>query len=199
MNEITHLDQRGRARMVDVRSRDIRQREAIASALVRTTPEVLRAITDNALPKGDVAAIARTAGILGAKQTPRLIPLCHPIALHAVQVDLELTEAAVVLTATTRTADRTGVEMEALTAVTIAGLTVIDMIKSLDPAAMLTDVRVDHKTGGRHGDWHRPTDQPTDGDSQIDQPATDQATTDQASIHQPATHQAPAEEGTTTC
>lgn len=147
--------------MVDVSAREIRCRQAVASARVLTAPHVLMAIADGGVTKGDVLAVARTAGILAAKQTPRLIPLCHPIALHGVHVDLELADDGVVVTATTRTADRTGVEMEALTAVAIAGLTVIDMIKAMDPAARLTEVRVEHKTGGRTGDWHRKTAEPS--------------------------------------
>ena len=112
------------------------------------------------LPKGDAVAVARIAGIMGAKRTPDLIPLCHPIALHGVTVDLTLHDDSVEITATVRTADRTGVEMEALTAVTTAGLTLIDMVKAVDPAAVLDRVRVLTKEGGKTGDWQRPADRP---------------------------------------
>ena len=108
------------------------------------------------VPKGDALAVARIAGIQGAKRTPDLIPLCHPIALHAVAVDLTVGDDAVLIEATVRTADRTGVEMEALTAVTVAGLALIDMVKAIDPAAVISDVRVEEKTGGKTGTWRRP-------------------------------------------
>jgi cyclic pyranopterin phosphate synthase len=107
------------------------------------------------VPKGDALAVARLAGIMGAKQTPALIPLCHPLAISGVTVDLEVTDESVDITATVRTTDRTGVEMEALTAVAVAGLTVIDMVKAVDKAAVITDVRVEAKSGGRSGEWHR--------------------------------------------
>lgn len=109
------------------------------------------------LPKGDALATARIAGIMGAKRTPDLIPLCHPLALSGVKLDLAVADDAVEITATVRTTDRTGVEMEALTAVSVAALTVVDMVKAVDKAAVITDVRVEHKTGGKSGDWLRPT------------------------------------------
>jgi cyclic pyranopterin monophosphate synthase len=155
MDDLTHLDAAGHARMVDVSDREVTVRTATAVGLVVTTPEVLNAIATGSVAKGDVAALARVAGILGAKRTPDLVPLCHPIALHGVEVDVEVTDAGVRLTATARTADRTGVEMEALTAIAVAGLTVIDMIKSLDPAARITDVQLEAKDGGRSGSWRR--------------------------------------------
>jgi cyclic pyranopterin monophosphate synthase len=155
MDDLTHLDAAGHARMVDVSDREVTVRTATAVGLVVTTPEVLNAIATGSVAKGDVAALARVAGILGAKRTPDLVPLCHPIALHGVDVDLEVTDDGVRLTATARTADRTGVEMEALTAIAVAGLTVIDMIKSLDPAARITDVQLEAKDGGRSGSWRR--------------------------------------------
>ena len=155
MDDLTHLDAAGHARMVDVSDREVTVRTATAVGLVVTTPEVLNAIVSGSVAKGDVAALARVAGILGAKRTPDLVPLCHPIALHGVEVDVEVTAAGVRLTATARTADRTGVEMEALTAIAVAGLTVIDMIKSLDPAARITDVQLEAKDGGRSGSWRR--------------------------------------------
>jgi len=155
---LTHLDDRDNATMVDVSGRDVTVRTAVASGLVRTTDQVVAAISAGSVPKGDVAAVARIAGIMAAKRTPELIPLCHPIAVHNVEVSVLTCPAGVVLRATVRTADRTGVEMEALTAVSVAGLAVIDMIKALDPAASLTDVRVESKNGGRSGAWTR-TDQ----------------------------------------
>ncbi|WP_414715133.1 cyclic pyranopterin monophosphate synthase MoaC [Stackebrandtia sp.] len=142
--------------MVDVAAKDVTARTATAAARLVTTAEVVDALRGDNLPKGDALAAARLAGIMGAKRTPDLIPLCHPIALHGVKVELELGDDHVDLTATTRTADRTGVEMEALTAVAVAGLTLIDMVKAVDPAASLTDVRVLSKEGGKTGAWRRP-------------------------------------------
>src|SRR5215475_8406595 len=130
--KLTHVDAGGAARMVDVSAKDVTPREAVAAGRLTTTPEVIELLRGVGLPKGDALAVARIAGIAGAKRTPDLIPLCHPIALHGVTVDLELTTDAVLITATTRTADRTGVEMEALTAVTVAGLALYDMVKSVD-------------------------------------------------------------------
>jgi cyclic pyranopterin phosphate synthase len=153
---LTHLSEQGTARMVDVADRERTARSATATARVLTTPDVLATIASGAAPKGDVAAVARVAGIQATKATPALIPLCHPIAIHGAQVDVEVGADAVLVSATVRTVDRTGVEMEALTAVAVAGLTVIDMIKTLDPAASLTDVRVEAKDGGRSGAWSRP-------------------------------------------
>lgn len=141
--------------MVDVADKAVTARQAVAQGRVVTTESVLAALRDNSLPKGDALATARLAGIMGAKRTPDLIPLCHPIALHKVAVDLVVSDDGVTITATTKTADRTGVEMEALTAVSVAGLTLIDMVKSADPAAELTDVRVLSKTGGKTGHWER--------------------------------------------
>jgi len=146
--------------MVDVSAKDISARRATAAGRVVTTPEVIALLRGDGLPKGDALAVARLAGIMGAKRTPDLIPLCHPIGLHGVVIDLDLTERAVEITATTKTADRTGVEMEALTAVATAGLAMIDMIKAVDPAASLENVRVLRKQGGKTGDWVRPEDRP---------------------------------------
>ena len=151
----THLDDKGQARMVDVTNRDISVRTATASGCVKLSSTVVALLREGRVPKGDVLAAARVAGILGAKRTPDLIPLCHPIALHAVVVDLEITDAGVSIRASVKTADRTGVEMEALTAVSVASLTVIDMVKALDPSASICDVRVETKSGGRSGDWVR--------------------------------------------
>jgi cyclic pyranopterin monophosphate synthase len=154
-DRLTHVDEAGAARMVDVSAKDVSVRTARATGRVRVSPQVVAALRGGDVPKGDALAVARIAGIQGAKRTPDLVPLCHPIALHGVQVDLEVADDAVLLTATVRTADRTGVEMEALTAVAVAGLTVIDMVKALDPEAVLTDIQVEEKTGGKSGDWRR--------------------------------------------
>jgi cyclic pyranopterin phosphate synthase len=154
-DQLTHVDASGAARMVDVSAKDVTVRTASASGFLRTTPEVVALLRGAGLPKGDALAVARIAGLMGAKRTPDIVPLCHPIALHSVSVELDVTDGGVRITATTRTADRTGVEMEALTAVATAGLALFDMVKAVDRAAVLTDVRVDAKAGGRSGDWHR--------------------------------------------
>jgi cyclic pyranopterin phosphate synthase len=154
--ELTHLDSSGQARMVDVSAKDVTARTARASGQVRLSPEAVAALRAGEVPKGDALAVARIAGIQGAKRTPDLIPLCHPIGLHGVTVDLTVTDDGVDITATARTADRTGVEMEALTSVSVAALALIDMIKAVDPAAIITNVRVDEKTGGKSGPWYRP-------------------------------------------
>ncbi|MGH8875811.1 MAG: cyclic pyranopterin monophosphate synthase MoaC [Stackebrandtia sp.] len=153
---LTHVDETGAARMVDVAGKDVTARVATAAARLNTTAEVIAALRDETLPKGDATAAARLAGIMGAKKTPDLIPLCHPIALHGVKVELSLGDTFADITATTKTADRTGVEMEALTAAAVAGLTLIDMVKALDPSASMTDVRVLSKEGGKTGSWRRP-------------------------------------------
>ncbi|GAB3866905.1 cyclic pyranopterin monophosphate synthase MoaC [Dactylosporangium cerinum] len=154
-HELTHVDQSGAARMVDVAGKEITVRRAVAAGSVRTTAAVIALLHDGALPKGDALAVARIAGIMGAKHTPDLIPLCHPIALHGVTVDLTLRDDSVDIEVAARTADRTGVEMEALTAVAAAGLALIDMIKAVDPAASLEGVRVLRKEGGKTGLWER--------------------------------------------
>jgi cyclic pyranopterin phosphate synthase len=141
--------------MVDVSGKDVTVRTATASGRVLVSDEVLRLLADGALPKGDALAVARIAGIQAAKRTPDLVPLCHPLAIHGVEVEVTPGEGAVEIRATVRTADRTGVEMEALTCVAVAGLTVIDMVKAVDRAATITDVRVEAKSGGRSGDWRR--------------------------------------------
>jgi cyclic pyranopterin monophosphate synthase len=141
--------------MVDVSGKDVTVRSALAAGSVHTTTEVIALLRRDALPKGDALAVARVAGIMGAKRTPDLIPLCHPIALHGVDLAVTLGESTVDIEATVRTADRTGVEMEALTAVATAGLAVIDMIKAVDPAAVISDVRVLRKEGGKTGLWER--------------------------------------------
>ncbi len=156
--QLTHVDDAGAARMVDVSGKDISVRRATAAGTLCTTAEVIGLLRRDALPKGDALAVARVAGIMGAKRTPDLIPLCHPIALHGVTVELTPTESTVDILATVKTADRTGVEMEALTAVAAAGLALIDMVKAVDPAASLDGVRVLRKEGGKTGDWQRPAD-----------------------------------------
>lgn len=153
---LTHIDASGAARMVDVSRKDVSVRTASARGRLVVAPRVVELLRAEALPKGDAVAVARIAGIQGAKRTPDLVPLCHPIALHGVSVDVDVQDDGVEITAVVRTADRTGVEMEALTAVAVAGLALIDMVKAVDPAAVLTDVRVLEKTGGASGDWRRP-------------------------------------------
>jgi cyclic pyranopterin phosphate synthase len=153
--ELTHVDATGAARMVDVAAKDVTVRRAVAAGFVRTTSEVVALLRDGALPKGDAMAVARIAGIMGAKRTPDLIPLCHPIALHGVTVELTLRDESIEIEVVVRTADRTGVEMEALTAVATAGLALIDMVKAVDPAASIDNVRVLRKEGGKTGVWER--------------------------------------------
>lgn len=157
MTQLTHLDADGRARMVDVGGKPETDREAVARGRFVTTPEVVRLVAADDLPKADVLATARIAGIGGAKRTSELIPLCHPLPLNGVRVDFELdAEAgAIEIEVVARTHGRTGVEMEALTAVAVAGLTLHDMVKAVDPAASLTDVRLVAKSGGKRGDWRR--------------------------------------------
>jgi cyclic pyranopterin phosphate synthase len=152
---LTHIDASGAARMVDVASKEVSARTATATARVEVSAEVLALLRTGDLPKGDALGVARIAGIMAAKRTPDLIPLCHPIALHGVTVDVELGDDGINISATARTADRTGVEMEALTAAAVAGLTMIDMVKGVDPTARVTTVEVIEKTGGVHGDWYR--------------------------------------------
>ena len=159
-SQLTHVDEAGAARMVDVSAKAISSRRAVAAGRVDTTAEVVALLRADGLPKGDALAVARLAGIMGAKRTPDLVPLCHPIGLHGVTVDLQITGTGVEITATTRTADRTGVEMEALTAVATAGLALIDMVKAVDPAASIEAVRVVRKEGGKTGLWVRPADRP---------------------------------------
>ncbi|MGH3824774.1 MAG: cyclic pyranopterin monophosphate synthase MoaC [Pseudonocardiaceae bacterium] len=157
---LTHVDDRGEARMVDVSDKQVSAREAMATGVFRTTEEVVRLLRAEQLPKGDALATARIAGIMAAKRTPDLIPLCHPLSLTGVSVDLRTTGCEVHITATVRTTDRTGVEMEALTAVAVAGLALHDMVKAVDPAAVLDAVQVQRKTGGKTGSWSRPTAEP---------------------------------------
>lgn len=151
-----HLTEAGQARMVDVSAKEVTARSATAAGRVLLSAECVAALREGSVPKGDALAVARIAGIQGAKRTSELIPLCHPLFLSGVDVTAEVSDEGVELTATVRTTDRTGVEMEALTAVTTAALTVVDMIKAVDRAAVITDVRVLAKSGGRRGDYTFP-------------------------------------------
>lgn len=153
--ELTHVDETGAARMVDVSGKDVTTRTASAGGRVDLSPECVRLLRGEGIPKGDVLAVARVAGIMAAKKTPELIPLCHPLALHGVSVELVVDDGGVAVTATVRTADRTGVEMEALTAVTVACLTVVDMTKAVDKRSTITGIQVLSKTGGKSGSWER--------------------------------------------
>ncbi len=150
---LTHVRADGSAHMVDVSGKQVTVREASAAGRVHVSSEVVAALRGEGVPKGDVLAVARVAGIQAVKRTPDLIPLAHPIAVHAVAVDLTVSDDAVDITATVRTADRTGIEMEALTAVSVTALTVVDMVKALDRHTRITDIRVTAKSGGRSGDW----------------------------------------------
>lgn len=150
---LTHLRQDGSAQMVDVSAKTETTREATATASVRTTQEVLGLLGSGGLPKGDALAVARVAGIMAAKKTPELIPLCHPLPLSKVTVDFDLKPDSVTILATVKTRGVTGVEMEALTAVSVAALSVYDMIKAVDKHAVLTDIKVLAKSGGKSGDW----------------------------------------------
>jgi cyclic pyranopterin monophosphate synthase len=154
---LTHVDEAGAARMVDVSGKDVTARVAVATGRVLVSPTVIGLLRGDGVPKGDALGVARVAGIMGAKKTPELVPLCHPLAISGVTVDLAVADDAVEITATVRTTDRTGVEMEALTAVSVAALTVVDMVKAVDKAAVITGVRVETKTGGKSGDWVRPS------------------------------------------
>ncbi|MCQ9386193.1 cyclic pyranopterin monophosphate synthase MoaC [Brevibacterium sp. 50QC2O2] len=152
---LSHIDEQGRAQMVDVSAKAQTKRVALATGTVRTTREVIELISSCGLPKGEALQVARVAGIMGAKRTPELIPLCHTLLLSGVEVEFELAESAVHISARVKTSGQTGVEMEALTAVSVAALTVFDMIKAVDKAAVLTDIRVEHKSGGKSGEWVR--------------------------------------------
>lgn len=151
---LTHLDAHGAARMVDVGAKDVTVRTAVASCTLVITPATAAMLADGTLPKGDALALARVAGIQAAKRTPELIPLCHQITLTGVAVDLHVDRAAgrVEVTASVRARDRTGVEMEALTAASVAALTLYDLIKAVQRDAVITDLRLRRKTGGRSGD-----------------------------------------------
>jgi cyclic pyranopterin phosphate synthase len=153
---LTHLDESGAARMVDVSGKEVTARSATASGRVLVSPRVIELLRGEGVPKGDALSVARLAGIMGAKKTPYLIPLCHPLMLSSVTVDLAVTDVSVDIVARVATTDRTGVEMEALTAVSITALTVVDMVKAVDKGAVISDIQVETKTGGKSGDWSRP-------------------------------------------
>jgi cyclic pyranopterin monophosphate synthase len=161
--DFTHLDESGSARMVDVSAKSVTARTATARGFVRLSAGCVAALRAGGVPKGDALAVARIAGIQGAKRTPDLVPLCHPIALHGVTVDLTVVDHGVEIVAVARTADRTGVEMEALTSVSVAALALVDMVKAVDPAAVIEGIRVEEKTGGKSGVWRRP--EPTGSDA----------------------------------
>ncbi|GEO00742.1 cyclic pyranopterin monophosphate synthase accessory protein [Novosphingobium sediminis] len=156
MSGLTHLDEQGRARMVDVGGKPETQRVAIALGRIRMSAATLAALRDGKTPKGDVLAVARVAGIMAAKRTGELIPLCHPLALDAVSVEFAFVEDGIEARATASLTGRTGVEMEALTAVSVALLTVYDMAKAIDKAMILGDIRLIEKRGGKSGDWRAP-------------------------------------------
>ena len=150
---LTHVRADGSAHMVDVSGKEITAREASAAGRVRLSPQAVAALRSGEVPKGDALAVARIAAIQAVKRTPELVPLAHPVAVHAVAVDLSVTDDGVDIVATVRTADRTGIEMEALTAVCVGALALVDMVKAVDKHARITDVRVTAKSGGRSGDW----------------------------------------------
>ncbi len=153
--KLTHVDEAGAARMVDVSGKAVTTRESVATGRVIVSPAVVALLRGDGVPKGDALAVARIAGIMGAKRTPDLVPLCHPVSLSGVVVDLVLTDTSVDISASVRSSDRTGVEMEALTAVCVAALTLVDMVKAVDKAAVIDDVKVMRKSGGRSGTWVR--------------------------------------------
>jgi cyclic pyranopterin phosphate synthase len=152
---LTHVDESGAARMVDVTAKQVTARTATARGRVEVSAKVIGLLRGEGVPKGDALAVSRIAGIMATKRTPDLIPLCHPLAIGGVEVDLTVEDDAVAIVATVRTADRTGVEMEALTAVSVAALTVVDMVKAVDKLARITDIEVVAKSGGKSGDWTR--------------------------------------------
>ncbi|MBU3992110.1 MAG: cyclic pyranopterin monophosphate synthase MoaC [Alphaproteobacteria bacterium] len=160
MTKLTHLDDHGNARMVDVGAKASTARQAVASGRIRMSPEALAAIRSGDAPKGDVLAVARIAGIMAAKKTAELIPLCHPLALDAVTLDFAFESDAGRATATASLTGKTGIEMEALTATTVALLTIYDMAKALDKAMVIEDVRLLAKRGGKSGDWTAPGQPP---------------------------------------
>ena len=157
--ELSHLDESGAARMVDISDKPVSARSATARGRVEVSGRVVELLRGEGVPKGDALAVARVAGIMAAKRTPDLVPLCHPLAISGVDVSLDVAGSAdggaVEISATVRTTDRTGVEMEALTSVAVAALTVVDMVKAVDKHARITDVEVIAKSGGRSGDWSR--------------------------------------------
>jgi cyclic pyranopterin phosphate synthase len=155
LSDLTHIDDRGRATMVDVGAKDVTERRAVARAVVRMSPETARAVQQGDAPKGDVLGTARLAGIMAAKRTDELIPLCHSLPLSFVGVEAIVGDGTVTLTAEARTRAQTGVEMEALTAASVAALTVYDMVKGLEKGVEIAEVVLLEKTGGKSGDWRR--------------------------------------------
>ena len=153
--ELSHIGPDGTATMVDITAKDVTERRAAAQAVLTTRPEVVELIAEAGLPKGDALGVARIAGIMAAKKTSDLIPLCHPLPVSGVDIDFRITTDAVHITATVATTGRTGVEMEALSAATTAALTVYDMIKAVDRTAVIDQVQVVRKSGGRSGEWQR--------------------------------------------
>jgi len=156
-NNFSHLNEDGHSAMVDVTNREVSIRIATASGKVILAEEVILALENKSVPKGDVLATARIAAIMGAKRTSELIPLCHPIGIHGVKVDLKIVQDGVEIEVEIKTAERTGVEMEALTAAAVAALTIIDMTKSMDPTSIISEIKMNSKSGGRNGIWHRKT------------------------------------------
>lgn len=154
---LSHIDETGTAHMVDVGDKDVTKRRAVATALITTGKDVIEMIAEAGLPKGDALPVARIAAMMGAKRTSDLIPLCHPLPLTGIDVDFELLDDAVRINGAVKTVSKTGVEMEALTAVTVAALTIFDMIKAVDNQAVIGDIKVVEKSGGRSGDWTRET------------------------------------------
>jgi cyclic pyranopterin monophosphate synthase len=155
MSKLTHLDDSGAAHMVDISAKATTVREARASGQISMSPEAIAAIKDGTAKKGDVLAVARVAGIMAAKRTSELIPLCHPVTLSSVSVDFDITDSAITATVTARSSGQTGIEMEALTAVSATLLTLYDMVKALDKAMIMSDIKLLTKSGGKSGDWHR--------------------------------------------
>lgn len=155
MSKLTHLDESGAAHMVDISAKATTVREARASGQISMSPKAIDAIKDGTAKKGDVLAVARVAGIMAAKRASDLIPLCHPVALSRVSVDFDITDSAITVTVTARSSGQTGVEMEALTAVSATLLTLYDMVKAVDKAMIMSDIKLLTKSGGKSGDWHR--------------------------------------------
>ena len=155
MTKLTHINAKGDAHMVDVSAKAATVREASAAGQISMSAEAIAAIRDGSSKKGDVLAVARVAGIMAAKRTSDLIPLCHPVALSAVTVDFDVMASAITVTATTRSSGQTGIEMEALTAVSVTLLTLYDMTKALDKAMIISDIKLLTKSGGKSGDWRR--------------------------------------------
>lgn len=155
MSKLTHLDDSGAAHMVDISAKSTTVREARASGRISMSPQAIAAIKDGTAKKGDVLAVARVAGIMAAKRTSELIPLCHPVTLSSVSVNFDITDSSITVTVTARSSGQTGIEMEALTAVSATLLTLYDMVKAVDKAMIMSDIKLLTKSGGKSGDWHR--------------------------------------------